>query len=84
LFKNQVIDAYGTRSDSHTCGVTIAAITSTSSLDYIVVMLIVVGVLLVPSMVILIETLKWKRKLKKSNTLPIVQRRSSVIESETK
>jgi hypothetical protein len=79
-----VIDAFGMRSDSHTCGVTITAITSTSSLDYIVVMMMIVGVLLVPSLVILIETLKWKRKLKKYSTLPEVQRTASVIESEAK
>jgi hypothetical protein len=59
-----VIDAYERKSDSRTCGVSVIATPSTSSLDYVIVLFVIISVLFIPFLVLVIEGLKWKRKLR--------------------
>ena len=62
----QVIDKNGVRSDPHNCGTSVSGQVSASDLEYLMVFIIFIGVLLLPGLVLLIENVRWHKKMKAS------------------
>lgn len=62
----QVIDKNGVRSDPHNCGTSVSGQVSASDLEYLMVFIIFIGVLLLPGLVLLIENVRWHKKMKSS------------------
>ncbi len=62
----QVIDKYGVRSDPNNCGTSVSGQVSASDLEYLLVFIIFIGVLLLPGLVLVIENVRWHKKLKSS------------------
>jgi hypothetical protein len=61
-----VIDKNGVRSDPHNCGTSVSGQVSASDLEYLMVFIIFIGVLLLPGLVLLIENVRWHKKMKSS------------------
>lgn len=59
-----MIDKNGVRSDPHNCGTSVSGQVSASDLEYLMVFIILLGVLLLPGLVLVIENVRWHNKLK--------------------
>ncbi len=54
------------RSDPNNCGVSVSGQVSASDFEYLMVFIIFIGVLLLPGLVLLIENVRWHKKMKSS------------------
>ena len=62
----KVIDKNGVRSDPNNCGASVSGQVSASDLEYLMVFIIFVSVLLLPGLVLVIENVRWHKKVKSS------------------